>query len=102
MAFDITHKNLGRVKAGKRQEITYPYDSTVQAIGSIDLSCGCSGASHQPINREVVISYTPQPVPQHLRGQGHYYTRNHATVSVTLNTGDTVPLVLSFEATVYQ
>lgn len=101
MAFEFTHRNLGRIKSGRKYEIRYPYDETVSTVSDISLSCGCTGASHYPISREVVLSYVPQSVPLHMKGQGYYTSRNHATVNMTLNDGSTFPLTLTFEAIVY-
>ena len=101
MSFGITHQNLGKVKSGRKYEIRFPYDDTVTSITNINLSCGCSGAAHYPVNRELVVTYKPGEVPYHLKGQGYYYARNQVVVDITLTDGSKFPMALTFEATVY-
>jgi hypothetical protein len=101
MSFDTTHKNLGKVRSGKKYEIKYTYDEEVASIGGISLSCGCSSAHHYPVSKEIVIDYKPQAVPQHMRGQGYYKSQNHAIVNVVDKDGNSYPFSLSFEAIVY-
>lgn len=101
MAFDTTHRSLGRIQSNKMYHINFPYDNTVADISSIEVSCGCTGASNSRLNREVVISYKPDSVPHHLKGQGFYYARNYATVTIVTTNGETIPITLTFEATIY-
>jgi hypothetical protein len=100
MAFNTTHINLGRIRANKRYEVKFPYDDTVKDIGFMSTSCGCSGAQHLPVSKEVIINYHPGSVPQHLLGQGFYTSRNHANVDIINGDGSTSTIILSFEAIV--
>jgi len=71
----------------------------------ITTSCGCTGVSYNPTNRELRVSYNPGEVPMHLKQNGimHYTSTKVITVMCKdLLTGQEVKEILTFTANVFQ
>lgn len=97
------HQELGEIKVGVKQTIRFEIPKSL-AIRDVNLatSCGCTGAKYVNSEQEryIAVSYTPSPVPHHLKGQGFYETFKSVTALLHMINGPTEELKLTFQATI--
>lgn len=100
--FEVTHFELGIVPVFKEIRLVYPYTKGTK-ITEIISPCGCSAVFDDSTNNQIVILYTPQATPVHLRG-GPFTTSKIITVKYnTLQEDGTLlelPVNISFTSTV--
>ncbi len=91
--FDKTHYNLGTVKAGVEQTLTFNLVGGDKIV-SASASCGCSIPSFK--DKQLTVKFTPQPLIE-----GIIERVDRKTVTATVKTGaSNTQVALSFEATV--
>lgn len=74
-------KNLGIIKS--REEVTITFDfPKVEEIKDMESSCGCSKPIKDLKNKSVVVKYTPDRVPLHLKDQGTYITSKQIVITL--------------------
>jgi hypothetical protein len=89
--FDEITKNLGTLKAGVKYTIDFAYKSGAVITNMIS-PCDCSNIVDLAKESKVRITYTPKPLPVHLKqeGKSSYKTDKnfdiHALVDGTNNT----------------
>jgi len=101
--FNKTHIELGVVTPYKEIRLQYPYTNDISLIMDIVAPCGCSIAFNDQTNREIVVHYTPQSTPTHLRGTPYTTIKIVQVKYATLNEDGTLHELtqqLSFESTV--
>ena len=99
MNWKETHKDIGRVKEGSKNFITYNYTGELPAgfrVVDLEASCGCTTPSFNPAKKELKLEYKAGRVPQHLRSKGEM----HSGKKVTMTT-DTGKMIFTFGATIF-
>lgn len=97
----VLHHEL-TLKVGVKSVMMFNLPKSL-AIKSVHLatSCGCTEARYVDGNeRYVTVSYTPSPIPYHLKSQGFYETFKTITALLHMENGTTEELKLSFQATI--
>lgn len=61
---------LGELKPKKEIEFHFNYDDEVKLITSILSPCGCTRVTNDIPNRSIIVNFTPEDVPLHIRAQG--------------------------------
>jgi len=88
--------DLGDVYVGKKYIVIFNVIKKLPPIYSIVSSCGCSKPSYNESKKQIVVNYTPNKIPNHLREQGWYET----TKSITVKYRDGSEDILRFKSTV--
>ena len=99
-----TIKNLGELKVGKEQTITFEYEGPIiinrNRWGKPDIqtSCGCTSAVFK--GNCLTVKYTPNPIPKHLIAEGKtfYNTRKTIAIGYIDSNGESKRDTLSFTA----
>jgi hypothetical protein len=60
--------NLGMIKAGKPEKVTFIALSTMPIIESIKPYCGCTTTNYDKEKGELVITYSNSPIPMQVQG----------------------------------
>jgi hypothetical protein len=98
--FDKTLITLGTISHNDEQTVTFHYDN-IHEIVSIVTSCGCSRAYNKISEKALIIIYTPNPVPPHLKNVGRYFVKKEVYVIYkTEVNGPDIRVTLTFNATV--
>ena len=95
MSWKEQSKNIGNIKVGAKVTIKFKAVD-IPKIKLLQSSCGCSTPHYNENTKELIVGFNPNPVPKHLKAQGHYKTTKTITVTYVDGTKD----VLSFTATV--
>lgn len=99
-----TIKNLGELKVGIEQIITFEYEGPININRNrwgkpdIQTSCGCTSAIFR--DNFLIVKYTPNQIPKHLVAEGKtsYSTRKTITIGYIDSTGESKRDTLSFTA----
>lgn len=94
-------KQIGRVAVGEPQQIKFEYKGKEEFISATS-SCGCTTPIWDNKTNSIYATYTPKPIPVHIKQQGknEYSTIKSITVKME---GEDKPIfyTLKFYATVY-
>lgn len=93
MNWERQSRYIGDVKVGVKTVIKFKAVN-ISKIRTLQSSCGCSTPRYDEETKEIIVSFTPNPIPRHLRGQGYYKATKTITVAYVDGTKD----VLSFTA----
>lgn len=91
------HIDLGRIKQGKIQEVKFTV-LDLEDIKEMASSCGCSVPKKNIETNQIIVKFTPDSIPVHLREQGYYDT----TKQIVLEYKDNRQSLLSFSARITQ
>ena len=84
-------KNLGTITVGKTQRVVYQSLTSLE-VKNISSSCGCTSPTYDAGKKELVVKYTPNPIPVHLRTLGFYNSVKTITVYYKDGTRDVLTL----------
>lgn len=90
MKWDSLQKNIGVVKVGETKEIIFKALVPLPKITKLKSSCGCSTPTYDKKLNQVVVEYTAQKIPKHLKHEGQYKSRKLITIVYEDESRDTL------------
>lgn len=94
--------DLGNLKVGQVTNLEFEFDGP-GIYKSSKVSCGCTSATWHEPTRSLKTTYTPKPVPAHLKAEGKKsYTSNKTVTLQMLEDGEVKEHSLKFKAVVYE
>jgi len=101
MKFLVTDLNIGFVKPGKVEHIEFPYEGDVK-FTKAESPCGCSLPYFDEDKKVIIVRYTPNSMPEHLKAQGktQLTVKKQVTVFWIDEQGIEQSQILSFTGTV--
>lgn len=90
--------DLGKIQAGRARNVLFQNIDYKGDIIGVKTSCGCSKAKIDASSGNIEVSFKPEGVPYHLKGEGQYSTQKYITVRYMDNTSE----VLTIKAVVYE
>lgn len=93
-----TKINLGTLRVGQVTKVVFDYIGD-KNITQVKATCGCTNVSYKPEVKQLVATYTPNPIPPHLLFQNKHSYHSDKFILVTYQ--DNTVEKLTFTATVY-
>lgn len=85
--------DLGTLKVHQVTQVVFDYIGDHPEYieqGNIKVGCGCSVANWNPETNQLIITYTPNPIPHHLLAERKhsYHSEKYAIVNYTNGQAD--------------
>lgn len=80
--FKLNNIDLGEINVGQNLVFGFPWDDTVKFPSHIDFPCDCATVYPDLAKKEVMVNYTPKPIPIHLVQQGKTFYEVIKTITV--------------------
>ena len=98
--FKLTDQHIGHVKVGRSYNLSFSYEDI--EITKMTSPCDCSDIADDKVNKQVLITYRPKPIPDQVLEQGRTSYAVHKLFTITgINPqGLEVIIQLSFTAVV--
>lgn len=94
--------NLGKIKVGSKNVFQFPY-SDVDYISRVTSPCVCTDVSNHVREKVIRGSYTPKPIPDHLKLEGVTEQPIKYTITVKyVKDGHEITQELTFTATIIE
>lgn len=92
-----TKIDLGTLRVNQVTEVIFNYIGTKE-ITQVQATCGCSKPIYNPEVKQLVVKYTPNPIPPHILFQNKHSYHSDKYILVTYQDGTIEKL--TFTATI--